>query len=157
MKETIPTGLSAMDACRAAGFREAWGTVYLCRFCLCRIGFPTLAMGDREGAEEYFYQALKLATQYFICPHRSGDALAGIGSGWVEGDADERGASYLVYSGNTPNCHLNIKTSPPAGIQHLKSNLPPEVLQAALERGKQCDLDQVVQTLLEEWDLVVAG
>ena len=124
--------------------------------CLCRIGFPTLAMGDRERAEEYFYQALKLAMQTPYV-HIIFYALAGIGSVWVEEDAFERAAELFGLFWEHPQLPDDYKNITARWYTALEKQLPPEVLQAALERGKQSDLGQVVQTLLEEWDLVVAG
>ncbi|MCJ7659484.1 MAG: tetratricopeptide repeat protein [Anaerolineales bacterium] len=124
--------------------------------CLCRIGFPTLAMGDREGADEYFYQALKLATQTPYV-HIIFYALAGIGSGWIEEDAYERAAELFGLFWEHPQLPAEYKNITSRWYTALEKHLPPEVLQTALERGKQSDLDQVVQALLGERDPVVAG
>jgi len=124
--------------------------------CLCRIGFPTLAMGDRERAMEYFYQALELAPKAELI-HLVFYALAGIGSVWVEEGAYERAAELFGLFWEHPQLPDDYKNITARWYAALEKQLPPEALQAALERGKQGDLDQVVQALLGERDLVAAG
>lgn len=116
---------------------------------LCRIGFPNLAIGDYTLASDNFYMALQRAQEYSMIPLAL-YALIGIASVLTEQGHDLRAAeifSYTMLHPQTPPLYFNQGE---CWFAEVQARLSPAELAQAEARFQECELDQVINTVLSE-------
>jgi predicted ATPase/class 3 adenylate cyclase len=141
--EAVRYGLIGLD--RFKELNHSWGVP----LSHCRIGFPTLAMGDLREAENHFFKALSLVARSQSTLHTL-YALGGIASVWVVDGKYQQAAEIFglfLHHPQTPAEHKEL-TEP--WHADLDKKLPAQDYKAAFERGKNGDLDQIVENLLRE-------
>jgi predicted ATPase/class 3 adenylate cyclase len=141
--EAVRYGRVGLDKFDKLG--QSWGVP----ISLCRIGFPTLAMGEVDKAEDCFFQAMELAlkTDYV---HMVLYALSGIASVMVEEREYEKAAEIFGLFLHHPQTPAMYKEFTQRWHDELTMKLPTDVYEAAYERGKASELDQIVESLQRE-------
>jgi len=117
--------------------------------CLCRIGFPLLVQGNCDEALACFQKAVEsaLKTQFI---HIVGYALIGVACVWVEQGKLEPAAEIFGLIMNHPRTPTIYKKVSERWFHLLEQNLPEDVYQSAIERGKVKDLVEVAQALIKD-------
>ncbi len=106
---------------------------------------------DSQSARDYFRKGLQVATDNRLIPHAL-DILVGMAGSLVkEGEtAQERAAELLAFALHHPATLKETKDRAARLLAELESQLPPQVMVAAQERGKARKLEEVVEALLGE-------
>jgi hypothetical protein len=134
------------EARRLAQESRGYFQTYLGDLCL---GWAALGSGDHQAAETYFYRVVQPASEAQWVPVVL-EAVAGLAHLLATTGEPERAvellALVLVHTASEQECKDRA-----ARLQaELAAELPPEVVEAAQERGRARDLDATVGELLFE-------
>jgi predicted ATPase/predicted Ser/Thr protein kinase len=113
------------------------------------LGDAACGLGDLPGARRYHHQALEVVTtigQKFYVPLN----LVGIAALLAEQDDKEKALELLALVTNHRFSWQWAKDQAAPLIAQLEAELPPEVVEAAHDRGRARDLDATVVELLDE-------
>ena len=106
-------------------------------------------MGDLEKAQKYLHMSLRQADKFRNWGH-SLLTMVGIARLFAKQGKEELALELLVLVMSHPKSWQMGKDQAAPLVAELKAKLPPEVVVAALERGRARDLEKTVQELLVE-------
>jgi DNA-binding SARP family transcriptional activator len=116
------------------------------------LGHIALRRGDLSQAEAYYRDGL-LETRHIRPTPVSLESLAGLAGVWVQTrpfpQAAERAAELFGLALGSPQVSPEVRCILPLLTPLLEAALPPEGLKAAMERGRNLDLDRTVEEILQ--------
>ena len=113
-----------------------------------------MRVGDHQESGEYFHEALRFALEVRAVPQIL-IGLVGIATLLASSERPdlERSAELLAFFLSHPASYKTTQDKAKRGLAELASDLPPEVMAAAQERGKASELERVVAEVLAEMAL----
>lgn len=114
---------------------------------LANLGHVTSASGDSAAAVPYYHEALQIATDIGCIPTVL-DSLIGFAGMLARTGQQERALAYLGLASNHPAVLDNSLAAGKEILADLRVQLPPEQIEAGLERGKALSLEAVVAEVL---------
>ena len=115
---------------------------------LCRIGFAEIALGEDQDAWAHLTEALDLSQKGQISTLVL-YSLVGIGMLLARGKQVEQGVeilSFVIENPITPSLYREFAEK---SLSELEGELSREKFSAAIERGKNSEMDEIVNTLPE--------
>ncbi|MGD2176341.1 MAG: tetratricopeptide repeat protein [Anaerolineae bacterium] len=130
------------------------GDQYHIANCLNNLGMVATAAGEYQEASEYFPKALKLALEVGAHPLVL-EALAEAAELLVAGETRDKAqvAEILSFVQQHPASDRPTQEKAERGLAELATELAPEAMTAAQERGRARDLEMVVAEMLSEMTL----
>lgn len=132
----------------ALAISEAVGSRTQTAFTLASIGFLTLK--QKGNAAHWFQRGLRIAQEIAAYPTMM-IHIAGLAGQLTAQGQYARAAQFAGFAQHHPATNSDITEVLSLVLPQLQAALPPDELAAALERGKQLNLDSVVQELLGEF------
>ncbi len=128
---------------------QEFGVPWLIALNVGGLGHAAASAGDVTSARSYFRQTLSEA-QAIGSPAALLYALVGFARLKAQAGEHMGAAEWLGLALNHPSAETDVLGRANALLSDLRAALPAEQLEAALERGKALDLDQVVAGILGE-------
>lgn len=113
------------------------------------LGHVTLRKGQLDAALKDYRIGLRESTYFYTTPMAL-ETLAGLAGLWARTGNVVRAAELLGLAMSHPHTSPEVAQVAPYALQLLQEALPPAGLEAALQRGKQLDLEQVVKETLDD-------
>ncbi len=132
------------------GIGKEIGAQWVAAITLDNLGHVSAALGDYGAATPYYLEAIQIAMSIKAIPVAL-DSLAGL-TGVMAARTGQSGRRLelmgliLHHPSLTSETRLAIEPI----LDDLRTKLPPDVVEAALERGKLLDLEQVVAEILKD-------
>jgi predicted ATPase/tetratricopeptide (TPR) repeat protein len=118
----------------------------------CRIGFAEVGLGEFQQAEGNFYEGLIRSKQYEIISTMI-YAIIGFGYLWASQGKGAAAIELLTNALNHPITPGLYKDICNLELDRLKAQLPEDEFEAAQERGRESDLEEVVQRIIVQQGL----
>jgi len=132
-----------LDCFEEIGHR--WGMIVF----LCRIAFPTMALGRLQEAENLFYEGLKRALDYKMTPLAI-YALIGIACLDIEqGSEQDASGIYMLVKNHPQTPQIYLAQGEPWFIK-LRSRYPESSFAEVAEKMEGKQLEEVARTILAE-------
>lgn len=149
-KEARRLGLESLDHSLAIGHRWGISTSY------CRIGFAELGLGHPQEARDYFYQGLERAMEFQYLATEI-YALIGLASLWSGTGESIYAVELLTLALNHTVTSALHKIIAQRELDKLKTQLPADEFKSAVERGREGDLEAVVEAVLKRRETQVTA
>lgn len=117
--------------------------------CLSNLGGVAVALGERQQARQYFQEALKVMVETnlaYAVPH----ILAEIAELLAQEGKKEQAAGVFALVAYHPASQKATRDKAQQLLAELESQLAPDVIAAAMEKGKVLKLEEVAGELLSE-------
>jgi tetratricopeptide (TPR) repeat protein len=131
-------------------FKEI-GAQYHLALCLGNLGATVSALGGHQEARRYFYEAIRFALEIWSVPLVL-DALVGTAAllAASQPDEKERVAEVYAFALQHPASDQFAKDRAEQGLADLATELPPDVMAAAQERGETAIFEVIVAEVLAD-------
>ena len=117
--------------------------------CLNNLGHAAAGMGQEEKAKRYYLEAMAEAQKIGAQPILL-EALAGLAGLVARAGRHRRAAELLGLVLYHPASYTDVAKAAEPALKFLRTCMPAEALETALEEGKFLDLEDVVRELLAE-------
>jgi tetratricopeptide (TPR) repeat protein len=113
------------------------------------LGFAHLGLGEYQEARRCLLAAMRVYSQHKLRPSIL-NCLSGIARIWATEGLPEQALALLGLVMNHPSANWENIELAQAALEELRAELPSEMVEAALARGRTLDLEAVVAHLLDE-------
>ena len=134
---------------QAWGIMEGKGDKFGEALVLSNLGDVCVKLGQYDDGWDYLQQSLRVSCTIQDIPHTL-ISLVHIGHLLIRNCEYERAAQFLGLALSHPASNIEVEKEAQHVLAELREEMPGEELEAALERGKELDLDQVVEEILQE-------
>jgi tetratricopeptide (TPR) repeat protein len=129
------------------GIMEGIGDKFGEALVLSNLGLVCVMLGQYDDGWDYLQQSLRVSCTIQDIPHTLINLVI-VGHLWIRNCEYERAAQLLGLALHHSAANIEVKTEAQPVLAKLREELPDEDLEAALERGKALELDQVVDEIL---------
>jgi class 3 adenylate cyclase len=141
--EAVPYYQEALLIYRALGHQFGIALVTL------NLGHVAAASGDAKTAGGHYLASLRICLDIGALSFTV-EGVAGLTGLKAAGGEAERALELLGLVLHHPACDEDVRLAANPVLAHLRASLPPEVVEAGLERGRALDFDSTARALLAE-------